>query len=242
MNRLQSSGLAVISIALATLIPACDSTASPPAGNSSKVASAADAPATIPAAAPTTSAPPGAGDAGLRGMLSPTSFWDQSFGGAPAGDCSHASAGTFDFQHGWRLPGGVIGCAMNSAAAPWQDRVTSVYMYFDSQVDADNALRAVTDLLPADARQIRSAAAKNREYSQRPEASCLFTVYQSDTLAAAVHQTNPSWPGDPRLISAVLYTGDADLADGALNEYDSRSVHLALVTVVNSNTDQDVSC
>lgn len=131
---------------------------------------------------------------------------------------------------------------MNSVAAPWKDRVTIVYSYFAPNVDVDNALRAVAELLPADARQVRSVVAKNREYSRRPEASCLFTVYQSDTLAAAVKQTNPSWPGDPRLISAVLYTGNADLADGSLNEYDSQSVHLALVSVVNSNNDDDVTC
>jgi len=132
---------------------------------------------------------------------------------------------------------------MDPKGSPWNGHVTGIYLYFDPKVDVDKAIAAVTNLLPPDAKQIRSAMARNRDWSANQTGSCLFTMYSSDSIADAVRQADPAWKGDPQLMSAVLYSGNADTdAGGSHNVYEPTAIHLALVSLGDSNSDKDVSC
>ena len=185
---------------------------------------------------------PAAAVTGVRGMLSPTTFWDQTFGAANSADCSTQGADILESQRAWRLPSGALACTMDPSGRPWNGHVTGVNLYFDPKANADKAIATVTDLLPPDSRQIKSVIASNQDYSKYQNASCLYTLYSSDSIAQAVRQADPQWTGDPHLISAVLYTGNADSANGSDRAYEPRSTHLALVSIADSDSDKDVTC
>ena len=175
-------------------------------------------------------------------MLSPSTFWDQTFGTATSADCTAQGADILEAQRAWRLSSGALACTMDPSGPAWNGHVTGVNLYFDPKANADSVIAAVTDLLPPDARQIKSVIATNPDYSKYQNASCLYTLYSSDSIAQAVRQADPQWTGDPHLISAVLYTGNSDSANGSDRAYAPGSIHLALVSIADSDSDKDVTC
>ena len=173
----------------------------------------------------------------MRGMLSPSTFWDQTFDAATSSDCSMEGADIIEAQRAWRLSSGALACTMDPSGPAWNGHVTGVNLYFDPKVNADNALAAVASILPPDAQQIQSVIAENNVNSKYSNGSCQYVLYSSDLLAAAVRQVSPSWTGDPHLIAASLYTDNADSSDGSNRQYTPGAVHLGLVSIADSAND-----
>jgi hypothetical protein len=206
------------------LLTSCTGPASPEANPSSSTSTTA--PFTAPSLDMSTAQPLQAAlEAGLRGLFSPESFWDQTFTAATSVDCTAQGEESMWAQRVWRLPGGGLACTAGNQTPQW-GRIIIVKLYFDPHVDTKTALAAVTSILPADSQQVMSKEGVNRDDSKYRDGSCQLLAYSSDTLAAAVRQVRPKWPEDPHLVSVELYTGN-QTNDGADRPYHPDSVHLA---------------
>jgi excisionase family DNA binding protein len=86
---------AVAGLATLTLVSACTAStkSGPPSQSSTTTTMSTGTPTTTATSTPTSSASePPAPAAGTRGMLSPISFWDQTFGTATSSECSMQGA------------------------------------------------------------------------------------------------------------------------------------------------------
>jgi hypothetical protein len=110
-----------------------------------------------------------------------------------------------------------------------------VNLYFDPHANADAALRTVADIMPTDTQQVRSIIGSNADHSKYQDGSCQQVLYSSNIIAAAVSQANPKWTGDPHLVEVTLYTGNATSSDGSDQRYEPASVHLALISIADSD-------
>jgi len=173
-------------------------------------------------------------EAVLRGYFSPLSFWDQTFPAATSQDCVLQGAETFDSQHAWRLPGGGLVCAVGPSRYndSWGGRIMTFHVYFQPNVDAQTAVRAVTNLLPNDIQQAGSFNGVNNDVAKNREGSCVELVYASNALGDAVRQVSPTWTGDLNKVNFVLYSGNMSAdAGGADKPYQPDSIHLADVGI-----------
>jgi hypothetical protein len=213
----------------------------------SKSTTAPSAPASSAAATSTASQPmppqpvPSTTEAALRGYFSPLSFWEQTFSAATSQDCVLQGAQTFDSQHAWRLPSGGLVCAWGPSAYndSWGGRLMTFSVYFDPHVDAQTAVRAVTNLLPTDIQQASSFDGVSNDGSKYPLGSCVELVYSSNALGDAVSRTNPTWTGDRNKVNFELYSGNTSSSDGADTPYKPHSIHLALVGIGGENRGLD---
>jgi hypothetical protein len=112
-------------------------------------------------------------------------------------------------------------------------------VYFDPHVDAQTAVRAVTNLLPTDIQQAGSFDGVNNDGSKYPLGSCVELVYSSNALGDAVSRSNPTWTGDRNKVNFELYSGNTSSSDGADTPYKPHSIHLALVGIGGENRGLD---
>lgn len=186
-------------------------------------------------AVPLAHADPDASQTGTRGMLSSTTFWDQTFKTATSADCVGQGEEIVESQRAWRLPSGALACTMDPSGAPWGGRITGVDLFFDPHVNADTALEAVAGIMPTDTQQVRSNIGSNRDDSKYKNGSCQQVLYGSNIIAAAVSHADPQWTGDPHLVLVTLYTGNVSGSDGSDRRYEPASVHLALISIASSD-------
>jgi hypothetical protein len=238
MSLINKISVAAVVTMMVVVAVACTIKSSPSAHSGESTSEMPSAPVGSVGAtsAPTQTPPPQpvspATEAALRGYFSPLSFWDQKFSTASSQDCVLQGAQTFNSKHAWRLPRGGLVCATGPLYNdPWGGRLMTFSVFFDPHVNAQTAVTAVTNILPADSEQAGSFNGVNGDDSKHPDGSCVMLDYSSNVLGDAVAKVNPTWTGDRNRVNFDLYSGNASGPDGADKPYDPDSIHLALVGI-----------
>lgn len=221
--------------------------AASPTPSISTTASSAPSVVPPPAAAPSPSASPSSTTAepsppapspSTRGLLNDVSWWNQNHQAGAVAECSTQGDHPIGTEHAWQLSGGGIACIDDQPFDTWGHRVITANIYFPRHVDEQTALGVALLLLPTDARQAGVFDGVNADWSANQVGSCRQAVYQSSTLASAVHQADPAWTADPAKAHIVFYSGH-QTNEGADKPYSPSSVNLASVSIGGENRSQD---
>jgi hypothetical protein len=163
-----------------------------------------------------------------RGILNLVSWWNQNHKLASPAECTRDGETPFGTERAWELGSNAIACYDDVPGDSWQHKMTYVDIYFPGKATEPQAIAIARSVLPADAESIGTYDGVNTTPSP---GTCRNFVYTSPTLAAAVHQTSPTWTTNPSNATIILYSGHDDEQSGSDTTYSPDSVNVASVAI-----------